>query len=85
MPRGNIIPRDMPIFGLEMRFYPGRDSILPRIKEKPIKRKIKQLLLALVKNLVIVYHRLVGPPKTLSYNMHTNIALLRALGASVGE
>ena len=50
-----------------------------------MKRRMKLILLALVKNLVIVYHKLVGPPKVLSYNMHTNIALLRAFGASVGE
>jgi len=50
-----------------------------------VKGKVKNLCLFVVKILVVTYHKLLGPPKILSYNMVSNIALLRAFGATVGD
>ncbi len=50
-----------------------------------MKRKIKNLCLFLVKITLIAYHKLKGPPKILSYNTTSNVALLRAFGAKVGS
>ena len=50
-----------------------------------MKRKIKNLCLFLVKITLIAYHKIIGALKILSYNTTSNIALLRAFGAKVGN
>lgn len=42
-------------------------------------------LIALAKVILILYYKIIGPPRILKYPSQVNIAILRAFGAKVGE
>jgi acetyltransferase-like isoleucine patch superfamily enzyme len=50
-----------------------------------IKTWSKWLILGILKRLLVLAHRLVGPPHVLAYSRDINSAMLRAFGARVGQ
>jgi acetyltransferase-like isoleucine patch superfamily enzyme len=78
-----MAPRDIMACGLLGSMVGGR--ICSGYSVMAIKKWSKRLILGILKRLLVLGHRLVGPPHVLAYSRDINNAMLRAFGARVGQ